>query len=62
MNAKQWACHAHATSAGNDEILHFAGHGAYFGMHLADIAPHHRAQQMSRKADTSNDNGINAMI
>jgi hypothetical protein len=44
------------------EISQFAGHGAFFGMHLADAAPHHIAPQMSRKADTLDDNGINTMI
>jgi hypothetical protein len=55
-------CHAHANFAGSDEISQFAGHGAFFGMPLADIAPHHHAQQMSRKADAPYDKCINAMI
>jgi len=40
----------------------FAGHGAIFGMSLADIAVHHIAPGMSQNADTLNDNGINTMI
>jgi hypothetical protein len=31
-------------------------------MPLAEVAPHHPAPEMSRKADTLDDNGINAMI
>jgi hypothetical protein len=55
---------ANRTSArwGNDAISHFAGHGAFFGMPLADVAPHHPDPKMSRIPDTPNDNGINAMI
>jgi hypothetical protein len=39
---------------GAEKISHFAGHGAFFGMRLADIAPHHsvsRSVAESRHAE-----------
>jgi hypothetical protein len=59
---KQWTCQARPIFAGPHEISQFAGHGAFFGMPLADIAPHHPVSRMSWKADTPYDNGINIMI
>jgi len=59
---KQRTCQAHPIFSEQNEISQFAGHGAFFGMPLADIAPHHFGPQMSRKADTLDDNGINTMI
>jgi hypothetical protein len=43
-------------------ISPFAGHGAFFGMSLADIAPLQVVPKMSRKADTLDDTGINTLI
>jgi hypothetical protein len=48
--------------SGRNDVWPFAGHGATFGMPLADIAPHHSVPQLSRIADTPDDNGINALI
>jgi hypothetical protein len=59
---KQSTCQARAVPDRGAEILQFAGHGASFGMRLADIAPIHFMRQLSRKADTQDDIGINAMI
>jgi len=62
QNIKQWTCQGHLNFSEPNENSQFAGRGTFFGMPLADVAPHHAAPEMSRKADTLDDNGINAMI